>query len=279
MAWYDNDPYSDSYTGAGNGDIGPGAGDGPPPEHPDWIYDPLQGVYVPPPSVIGAPPQTPAQDQPTEPPPAPAPAPTPTPTPMPTTPIAPTQPGPGLLDPFPGGTLDAPAPQPLPTLAGSQTTIPGAPPVPQIPKFQAPTLEEALNEPGYLFAEQRGANQLKNWLAAHGTFNDSSAAEALTDYGRNAAATQYGNVWGRAMDSYMANVGTQYLQPWNMAYQNWQAGTVNPTLTNFQTMVPTISHANDMSWQQAYNKWMGDWGIFRDQRDSTFDKIFQTAVA
>lgn len=188
-----------------------------------------------------------------------------------------TPPGPGLLSPFP----DAPptyTPQPLPTLGGSTTTIPGAPPVPTIAPFQAPSQQDALNEPGYLFSEKQGSDELKNWLAAHGTFNDSSAAQALTDYGQNAAATQYGNVWNRAYQTWQGNVQAQ-LAPWQMAFQNWQTGTVNPTEQQFSVTAPLTANQNQNTWANAFNTWLQKFDIFKDQRDSTFNKILSVATA
>lgn len=209
----------------------------------------------------------------------PGPPPTPTPTPTPT-------PGAGtgsLIQPFtqpyvPAGSASA-NPTPLPTVAGSASTIPGAPAFPTIPRFASPTMAEAMDDPGYKFTLDQGNQNLQNWAAARGTLNDSSTAKAMIDYGQGAATTQYGNVWDRALRGYEENVGTQYLAPWQAQYQNWQTGTAAPTMQNFQTNAANVSHLNDVSWQDNWNAYLNKFDIFRDQRDSTFNKQFQTATA
>lgn len=170
-------------------------------------------------------------------------------------------------------------PNPLPTIGESVATIPGAPQFPNIPRFAGPTMEEAMAEPGYQFAIDQGNRNLNNWLSSRGTQNDSSAAKAFIDYGQSAAAQQYANVWGRAYNTYQTNLESQYLDPFAAAYQNWVTGTVGPTMTNFTTNANNVAHLNDVNWQDNWNKWLQDWNIFRDQRDSTWDKQFQAATA
>jgi hypothetical protein len=138
---------------------------------------------------------------------------------------------------------------------GKDFAPPPTTPYPNAPTFTAPTMEQAANDPGYKFGLDQGKRNLDSWMSAHGTFNDSSAAEALQDYGRNAATTQYGNVWNRQYQAYQGA-----LQPW-------------------QTDTARIQHDNDTGWQNAFNTWLQNWNVWKDQRDSTFNKQFQTATA
>jgi hypothetical protein len=104
--------------------------------------------------------------------------------------------------------------------------------------FKAPTVEEALNDPGYKFRLQQGQQALENAASAKGVLNDSGTAKALIDYGQNAASQEYANVWNRAMgayttgrdtaagiyntnrgnaaDIYNTNYRTQYTDPYNV---------------------------------------------------------------
>jgi hypothetical protein len=91
-----------------------------------------------------------------------------------------------------GGGGPAPNVGGLVTPFGGSFTPPASTPYPNAPQFTPPTMGEAANDPGYLFTLNQGKKNLESWLAAHGTFNDSSAAEALQQYGQGAAATQYG---------------------------------------------------------------------------------------
>lgn len=191
--------------------------------------------------------------------------------------------GGSLIQPFtepynPAGSASG-NPTPLPTIGGSVASIPGAPAFPTIPKFNQPTMAEAMNDDGYKFTLDQGDKNLQNWAAARGTLNDSSTAKALIDYGQGAATTQYGNVWQRNYDAYNTNTQNQYIAPWQAQYQNWVTGTVGPTMTNYQTQAANTGHLNDVAWQDNWNKWLQDWNQFRDQRDSTFSKQFQVATA
>ncbi len=240
------------------------------------------------------------------PPPGPGPQPGPGVNTGPATGPAPTT-GPGtgsLISPFTEQFVP-PAQQGLPSLNIGAPPPRGTPPafaypdyVPQ--KFIPPTIEQAVNDPGYQFTLKQGQDELTNWLASHGTFNDSSAAKALTDYGQNAASTQYQNVWGRqyqgwqgnemtnenayaanranAVGNYNTNYQTQYVDPWQAQFSGWQ-DQIAPTTTAFTTGTAATQHANDINWQNSWNQWMQDWNIFKDQRDSTFNKQFATATA
>lgn len=200
----------------------------------------------------------------------------------------------------------APTPAPMPTAptAGAVPTFGNTPtlgtPPPFAPtKFKAPSVEDALNDPGYKFRVQQGTDRLQNWAAARGTLNDSGTAKALIDYGQDAGSQEYQHVWDRDfnawksgfdtdLSTYGTNYGTQYLQPFDADYQTWMAGTVNPemagynarnqfALAGYQTDSAATQHSNDMNYLNSWNRWLADWDVFKDQRDSTFNKKFSVA--
>ena len=116
------------------------------------------------------------------------------------------------------------------------------PPPAYVPgQFKAPTIQEALNDPGYQFRTQQGESALMRTQAARGLGNDSGSLKALIDYGQNAGEQGYGNVYARDfntwqanenananayktnygtqyVDPYQINRQTQYLDPWTAAY-------------------------------------------------------------
>lgn len=111
-------------------------------------------------------------------------------------------------------------------------TIPNAPAF-QLSQFAAPSASEAMNDPGYAFSVQQGQNALQNWAAAKGTLNDSGTANALTQFGQQAAGAQYQNVWNRdfnawsannaaSLSAYNQNYQTQYKDPFTAAFDEWQ---------------------------------------------------------
>lgn len=139
-------------------------------------------------------------------------------------------------------TAPAPAPAPAPAApdisSGALAPFPTPPPAfptfaPFTPTtFTAPTIEDALNNPGYKFRVQQGEDALQNWAAARGTLNDSGTAKALIDYGQSAGQQGYGDVYARDFGSWQANEAalerayglnrqTQSIDPWTAAYNIW----------------------------------------------------------
>jgi hypothetical protein len=85
-------------------------------------------------------------------------------------------------------------------------------------QFQAPTLEQAQNEPGYKFAEQQGEEALQNSAGARGSLLSGNTLEALNQYAQNSATTNYSNVYNRALQQYQQRYGI---------FENNQTNTFN----------------------------------------------------
>jgi hypothetical protein len=60
-------------------------------------------------------------------------------------------------------------------------------------------------DPGYQFALKQGADTLQSSAMARGIGRTSGTLKDLINYGQEAAATQYGNVYNRALSSWGAN--------------------------------------------------------------------------
>lgn len=232
----------------------------------------------------------------------PTPTPTPTPTAGPTS--DPTQGG--LLAPF-SEQFNAPAPidnggpQGLSWLP-PQPTVTGAP-TPNLPSwntptpftaapFQAPTVADAMADPGL----KTGNANIQNWAAAKGTLNDSSTANALSDYAVhnydsvfNRDLSAYQTNFGNSLQGYLTNYQTQNVDPYTHAYQaaldmnapatsTWNAQNAANSL-GYSTTAAGAQRQTEDNYSNAYNKWLADWQMFMDQRDSTFNKQFQVATA
>jgi hypothetical protein len=152
---------------------------------------------------------------------------------------APLPPAPGQ----PGGAAWLPTPAPPTFNAPAYTTPPAfsfteAAPTYKTPDpftyaaFQAPTMADALNDPGYQFRLTQGTDALQNAAAAKGTLADSGTLKALIDYGQGAASQEYGNIWNRdfsgwqggynaALGAYNTNVTNQYDNPYKAAVAQW----------------------------------------------------------
>lgn len=74
--------------------------------------------------------------------------------------------------------------------------------------FQAPTLAEAENTPGYQFELQQGTDALTKQAAATGNLMSGTTGTALEQYGQGLASTNYEQAYNNALNSYMANYQT-----------------------------------------------------------------------
>lgn len=111
---------------------------------------------------------------------------------------------------FPGGTgagtPGVPVPintsaSPNPSTGGFGSLMqayPGGP-------FQAPTLQQAEQMPGYQFQLQQGNQLLQQSAAAKGNLLTGGTAEALNQFGQGLAQTDYNNLYNQALTGYDTN--------------------------------------------------------------------------
>lgn len=71
--------------------------------------------------------------------------------------------------------------------------------------FQAPTLAQVENTPGYQFTLQQGTNAINQNAAANGTLLSGNTGKALEDYGQGLASTTYQQDYQNALNTYMTN--------------------------------------------------------------------------
>lgn len=118
------------------------------------------------------------------------------------------------------------------------------PPTPTFtpPTFTAPSVGDALNDPGYQFRVQQGDAGLQNWAAARGTLNSSDTANALEDYNQNSASQEYQNVWNRDFSQY-----TQATLP------TYTSTVVNPAINAYNTTASSGQFQNNANYLNAWN--------------------------
>ena len=71
--------------------------------------------------------------------------------------------------------------------------------------FVAPTMDQAMADPGYQFALKGGMDALQNGQAARGLARTGASLKELMNYGQQAAAQQYDKVYDRAAQQYGQN--------------------------------------------------------------------------
>lgn len=81
--------------------------------------------------------------------------------------------------------------------------------------FQAPTLAEAQQTPGYQFQLEQGTQAINQNAAANGSLLTGNTGTALQKYGQGLADSTYNQDYQRALNTYMTNYGV------------WNADTAN----------------------------------------------------
>lgn len=72
-------------------------------------------------------------------------------------------------------------------------------------EFNAPTIEQARNNPGYQFAAQEGINRLENSAAGRGTLRSGMTLKDIIGWGNKFADQNYDQVFNRELTTYGTN--------------------------------------------------------------------------
>lgn len=191
---------------------------------------------------------------------------------------------PGAAPPPAAGGPPAPSPFPTFTAPGFTPSVPLQAPAnpyrftPFDPHtFTAPTLEEARNQPGYLFGLKQGQDALQNSAAARGTLRGGGTLKDLFDYTNAAAEQNYGNVFNQNKNVFDTNEGQRFgawasnnlgaLNEFNTNYgvskdvnTSLNAGNQQDYTNAFQNAGAEFNpkfNAATLTFQDAYNRWLG----------------------
>jgi hypothetical protein len=93
----------------------------------------------------------------------------------------------------------------LSALGGLPTFKFGAVPQFSYPEFKAPSLQDAMNAPGYQFRLQTGTDALERSAAARGTLRTGGTLRDIMDYGKNFAQGEYNSDFNNALQTYKTN--------------------------------------------------------------------------
>lgn len=86
--------------------------------------------------------------------------------------------------------------------------------------FAAPTAADMQQDPGYQFRLSEGQRVLERSGAARGVTNTGGNMKGLLDYGQQAASQEYGNVYGRNLNTYNTNAQNAFQQYSTNAFKN-----------------------------------------------------------
>jgi len=118
------------------------------------------------------------------------------------------------------------------------TPVPGF----DAPEFQAPSFEEAQNEPGYRFRLNEGSDAMQRSAAARGVLRGGGTLQDILKYGQNFASSEYSNVWDRAARAH------------EMRYQGAR-DEYAPGLMEWQTRMAGMQRQRDLEFQRAWDQY------------------------
>lgn len=133
--------------------------------------------------------------------------------------------------------------------------------------FQAPTIDDARNDPGYAFGLDQGSRLLQNSAAAKGMLRTGNTLKALNQFGNDYATTKYGDVYNRRLGEYQQN--------YNQAFQTNQANNQG-RLAGFNANTnAALGYGNlDLGYTRAGNDYslgLGNLALGNKQADQGYD--------
>jgi hypothetical protein len=134
-----------------------------------------------------------------------------------------------------------------------------APPAFSYADFKPPTLEEAMNEPGYKFAADEGAKRIQNNAAAKGNVVSGGAIKDLVKWANDYATQNYNGVYGRGLQTYSTNR--------NNAADNYMTN-YNVSRDVFDRGYNSYAAGNQSQRQKAQLDFQRDWDVYQSDLDT-----------
>ena len=135
------------------------------------------------------------------------------------------------------------------------------------PAFQGPNAQDVFNDPSYLLRRNEGQQGIENSAAGRGLVRSGGTLNDVLKYNQGFASNEFSNIWNRDLGKYQENYKTQYSDPFQYDFSAWQTGQQSQ------------QRQSELDWQRAWDQYTQNINNFRDQRDSSFNKIFQTTTA
>ncbi len=116
-------------------------------------------------------------------------------------------------------------------------------------KWEAPSMEEAMKDPGYQFRANEGRRALEQSAAARGLLGSGGTLKNIDAWGQNFAKQEYGDVFNRKLTGYQTRFNTA-----KDIFDRFYTGKKDeyaPKLFEWQTN----ANAANLGWQQAWENW------------------------
>lgn len=180
--------------------------------------------------------------------------------------------GTGLTAPF-MGTFTAPTPNALPNVPTANL-----PPFPTLPKWNPTDPTSFQSDPQYVFNKGQGLAGVQQSAAARGLLNSGGTLKDIAQWTGDYANNYFNDVDTRRRNDYATDIQTQYIMPWEAAYRS-ALDALGPQMTGYTTNAAATQRGNELDYSNAWNRFLFGYDVFRDQRDSTFNKAYQLAAS
>lgn len=134
----------------------------------------------------------------------------------------------------------------------------------QYEAFRPPSMEDALNDPGYQLSVGQGLKSIQGNQAAAGLARTGGALKALMDYGQDRAAQQYGDVYNRQAQQWQMNrdhAAQTYAQNYQVGRDAWGANETARQSAydrNYRAASDAYNarfRGRELTFQDLYNRW------------------------
>jgi hypothetical protein len=188
----------------------------------------------------------------------------------------------GLIAPFTG---QAPA---LPTGTGYLPALPEfrapgykPPPAFDYAAYIPPTGETVFQEPGFKFGLDTGLQGLEQAAAARGVLNGGGTLKDIAAWAQNYGSQKYGDAFTRAattygmnranaLGNYNTNYQTQYVDPYQFAFQG-AAAEFAPKMQGYATQAAAGQRANEFNYGAAYDQYKDSYQQYLDNQNLLYN--------
>lgn len=178
-----------------------------------------------------------------------------------------------LLAPYPGTYQQPDLQAKVQEALGMLPNVPqfNAPEIPTINPWEQPSFDSIYQDQSYLGRKKEGEQALLNYKAAKGLARLPSTMKDLLSYNQDFAGREYGNIANRSLEGWRSNTDATLRR--SGMEQDRAKSLYEPQFAEYQNKVNTVSRVPREALDQSWREFLTNVDLWRDQRDSTFDKL------
>lgn len=147
------------------------------------------------------------------------------------------------------------------------------PQIPNIDRWELPTKDAVFQDPSFELRRGIGERSLLNNRAAQGLARTGGTLKDLLEYNQGFASSEYGNIANRSLSGWQANTDAMLRR--SGMDQDRAKALYEPQFAEYMNKVGAATRAPRDAFDQSLKTFQTDWDLWRDQRDSSFDKLYK----